>query len=315
MIVRRTYLAAAFSALVAVPLSARAQTVTPILAVDVREDGIIGRFEAAPDAHAATAVLLLGGSEGGLPPAKDAEDLARAGHPVLALAYFKSWQGKPEGLPATLKAIPLEYFFRAIDWLKRQPQVDPRHIVVIGQSRGAELALLLASLRPDLAGVIAFAPSDRVWSGLSTFGLRLAEQPPAWTLGGKAVPYQQVAAETGAPMRAGFEHALEVPAARIRMERIRGPVLLFSSKSDAIWPSTSFADGAAAALAKRPNKAPVDNVQYDDASHLLMGTGPGMTTLQVPGTSFRIEFGGTAEATAKARALAWAATKRFLDRL
>lgn len=315
MIGRRALLSAALCALVAVPMWARAQQLPPVSTAEVRQDGIVGRFHAMPDAHAATAVLLLGGSEGGLPPARDADDLARSGHPVLALAYFRNWQGQPQGLPASLTAIPLEYFFRAIDWLKRQPQVDPRRIVVVGQSRGAELALLLASLRPDLAGVIAFSPSDHVWSGLSLFGPRTAEQLPAWTLSGAPIPFQQVAVAQGASMRSGFEHAATLPAARIRVERIPGPVLLISSKADAIWPSTVFADAAAATLAKRPNKAPVENLQFDDASHLLMGTGPGMTTLQFPGTSFRIEFGGTPEGTAKARAAAWTATKRFLAKI
>lgn len=315
MIGRRALLSAALCALVALPMSARAQQLPPVSTAEVRQDGIVGRFHAMPDAHAATAVLLLGGSEGGLPPARDADDLARSGHPVLALAYFRNWQGQPQELPASLTAIPLEYFFRAIDWLKRQPEVDPRRIVVVGQSRGAELALLLASLRPDLAGVIAFSPSDHVWSGLSLFGPRTADQQPAWTLGGAPVPYQQVAVAQGTSMRSGFEHAMTIPAARIRVERIPGPVLLISSKADAIWPSTVFADAAAATLAKRPNKAPIENLQFDEASHLLMGTGPGMTTLQFPGTSFRIEFGGTPEGTAKARTAAWAATKRFLDRL
>lgn len=312
MIFRRVFLAAAvLCAFVAVPVAAQVSQL-PLPSVDVRENGIVGRFHAMPDAHAATAVLLLGGSEGGLPPARDADDLARSGHPVLALAYFKNWQGQPAGLPAGLSQIPLEYFFRAIDWLKRQPQVDPRRIVVVGQSRGAELALLLASLRPDLAGVIAFSPSDQVWSGLSIFGPRSAVQQPAWTLNGVPVPYQQVAPASGAPMRAGFEQATVDPAARIHVERITGPVLLLSSKADGIWPSTVFADEAAAMLARRRGKARVENRQFPDASHLLMGTGPGMTTLQFPGTSFRIEFGGTPEGTAEARAAAWAATKRFL---
>ncbi|UYY75838.1 acyl-CoA thioester hydrolase/BAAT C-terminal domain-containing protein [Sphingomonas sp. R1] len=307
--------AAALCALVALPVAAQVPPPPPLPAVDVREDGIVGRFHAVPGTHAATAVLLLGGSEGGLPPARDADDLARNGHPVLALAYFKNWQGQPAGLPASLTEIPLEYFFRAIDWLKRQPQVDPRRVVIIGQSRGAELALLLASLRPDLAGVVAFSPSDRVWSGLSIFGPRAAGQRPAWTRNGVPVPYQQVAETQGAPMRAGFEQAIPDPAAHIQVERITGPVLLVSSKADAIWPSTVYADAAAAILARRRGKVRVENLQFPDASHLLMGTGPGMTTLQIPGTSFRIAFGGTPEGTARARAAAWDATKRFLDRL
>src|SRR5581483_4943151 len=50
------------------------------------------------------AVLVLGGSEGGL-PGFTSRMLAAHGYPSLALAYFKE-----PGLPQTLDRIPLEYF-------------------------------------------------------------------------------------------------------------------------------------------------------------------------------------------------------------
>jgi dienelactone hydrolase len=293
----------------------QAQEITAVEQVEVRQDGIVGRFHFASGARARTAVILLGGSEGGLPPAKDADDLARSGYPTLALGYFKDWRGQPDGLPASLNEIPLEYFFHAIDWLKRQPEVDPDRIVLMGQSRGGELVLLLGSLRPDVAGVIAFSPSDRVWGGLSFFGPPATAPRPAWTLAGNAVPFQKVAPQRGGPMRDWFTRSQPDEAARIPVDRIRGSVLLISSKADALWPSTTFADEAAAALAKRPGKARMENLQFDDAAHLLMGTGPGMTKLQFPGSSFSIDFGGTPEGTAKARAAAWQAAKRFLAKI
>jgi hypothetical protein len=59
----------------------------------------------------------------------------------------------------------------------------------------------------------------------------------------------------------------------------------------------------------------VINLQFDQASHLLMGTGPGMTKFQLPGTQRVFEFGGTVEGTTHARQQAWAAAKRFLAAL
>ncbi len=116
-------------------------------------------------------------------------------------------------------------------------------------------------------------------------------------------------------MRSWFTDAVANQAARIPVERIHGSVLLISSTADAIWPSTVFANEAAAYLAKRHGKARVENLQFDDAAHLLMGIGPGITKLQFPGTNFQIDFGGSPEGTAKARANAWDATKRFLGRI
>jgi uncharacterized protein len=317
MMRRRHVLAASLFALLALASPVHAQQAgqtPPVAQIDVRQDGIVGRFHVEPGAHARTAVILLGGSEGGLPPAKDADDLARSGYPTLALGYFRDWRGQPAGLPASLNDIPLEYFFHAIDWLKHQPQVDPKRIVLMGQSRGGELVLLLGSMRPDLAGVIAFSPSDRVWGGLSFFGPPSGAPRPAWSLAGAAVPFQTLTPERGVPMRQWFERSQPSEAARIPVERIHGPVLLISSKADALWPSTAFADEAAAALRKRRGKTRVENLQFDNAAHLLMGTGPGMTKLQFPGTNFTLDFGGTPEGTAQARDAAWDAAKRFLAR-
>src|SRR5258708_18671618 len=64
-------------------------------------------------------VLVLGGSEGGVPRQRAAW-LASHGFAALALAYFNY-----EDLPPRLEAIPLEYFGRAIGWLMKRPEVAP----------------------------------------------------------------------------------------------------------------------------------------------------------------------------------------------
>ena len=69
------------------------------------ENGFVGRFSAPMDTtmrHAA--VLVIGGSGGGLPFPLLLEALADHGLPTLGVAYF----GEP-GLPKTLSNIPLEY--------------------------------------------------------------------------------------------------------------------------------------------------------------------------------------------------------------
>src|SRR5450755_2966105 len=66
------------------------------------------------------AVLIFGGSEGGLAVADLAGLLASHGYPALALAYF----GAP-GLPANLIRIPLQYFARAARWLRRTAGAAP----------------------------------------------------------------------------------------------------------------------------------------------------------------------------------------------
>lgn len=45
----------------------------------------------------------------------------------------------------------------AVDWLRSQPGVDPRRIVVVGHSEGGLIAAMLAAARPDLAGIVLLA--------------------------------------------------------------------------------------------------------------------------------------------------------------
>jgi hypothetical protein len=77
--------------------------------------GFYGQFwKPAAGTAPRPAVLVFGGSEGGLDDQMFGAALASAGYPTLDIAYF----GEP-GLPSTLKDIPLEYFARALRWLAR----------------------------------------------------------------------------------------------------------------------------------------------------------------------------------------------------
>ena len=117
--------------------------------VDVRDSGLVGRLYAAVGASKRTGVLMLTGSGGGYPEEASARDLARAGFPVFALAYFRDRDGNPPELEQKqLRDVPLEYIFRALDWLKARPEVRADHIAVMGESRGAELALMIGAFGP-----------------------------------------------------------------------------------------------------------------------------------------------------------------------
>ena len=82
----------------------------------VHRDGFAGLlYTSAAVRPGAPAVVVLGGAAGGYDDLP-ALGLAMSGYPALALAYFDE-----PGLPQCLCSIPLEYFARAVGWLRAQP--------------------------------------------------------------------------------------------------------------------------------------------------------------------------------------------------
>jgi dienelactone hydrolase len=184
-----------------------------VLTTDERPQdvGFYGEWIRPLRAHHHTAILLLGGSEGGLSQGQLATTLAGHGYPVLELAYF----GEP-GLPPSLENIPLEYFDRALRWLARQPAADRNRIVSFGSSRGGEAALLIASVFPQIVhAAVGYVPSAIVVPSPYS-------SAPAWTYGGK-------------PVRGATSPI--VPTGWIRVERINGPVFVVGGDDDGLWPS------------------------------------------------------------------------------
>ena len=191
-------------------------------------------------------VVGLGGSEGGNPWAserwkKQRERFLEQDYALLALGYF----GTPNS-PEHLDRISLDGVHAAIMEAARDPRVDGRCIAVIGGSRGAELALLLASHYPEIRAVVAIVPGSAVFPALTdamtTPGFSLRNQPlPFVPMTWAATPHLF----TG-DLRAAFETLMRDTAAMqraaIRVERINGPVQFVSAAKDEMWPSREMAD-------------------------------------------------------------------------
>lgn len=123
-------------------------------------------------------VLVVGGSEGGVPTRKAAW-LASRGYVAFALAYFRF-----ADLPRYLENIPLEYFGSALAWMMQRPEVSPHQLALMGTSRGGELALQLGSLYSQIKAVAAYVPANvRVASCCRDF--RVA----AWTWQGQPLAF------------------------------------------------------------------------------------------------------------------------------
>ena len=250
----------------------------------IRERGLVGEFYAPAGEGKHPAVLVLGGSGGGIPPASGFPGgLASRGYAVFALAYFGV-----EGLPRNLEAIPLEYFGTALAWMSAQPSVDPLRIAVLGSSRGAELALLLGAIYPGIHAVVAYMPSNVVWGGCCD---RMGA--PSWTINRRPIVLRS-----------------EIP-----VEDIHGGVLLISGRDDGVWRSTAMGDAIVDRL-RRHNFAYVyKHLAYDGAGHAIGRPYTPTTDLDDvhhPLTGRLMHLGGTPEGTARAREDAWRQTLTFL---
>jgi dienelactone hydrolase len=284
-----------------------AAAVAPGQPVQIRENGLIGVwYPPAPGARR-PAVLVLGGSEGGIAGGYYlGQKLAAEGYAVFGPAYFGM-----EGLPRNLQDIPLEYFTRAIDWLRAQPGVDRDRIAVYGVSKGGELALLVASRHPEIKAVIAGVPSHVVWQGIN-----YSDWTPhsSWDENGQQapfVPYDLSATFTS--VLDLYQRSLKSVDAHkdaiIPVERINGPVLLITGQADALWPSTEMANRVMARLDANGFKPLHTHLSYPDAGHMAA-----VPPSDDPRTRVVGQFGGTPEGNAKAQADMWKEVLAFLDR-
>ena len=192
------------------------------------ENGLVGTlFRPAGDGPFPT-VLVIGGSQGGQGfSGQCAALLAGHGYASLALSYFAG-----EGLPEHLVGIRLEYFARAMSWLRAQPYARDGGVAVVGRSRGGELALLLGATFPEVRTVVAYCPSNVVWGGIR--GGRMVDRS-AWAYRDRAVPHvaprltpeqeAEIFGKRPIALRALFDvpvDPLAAIAATIPVERIRG---------------------------------------------------------------------------------------------
>ncbi|WP_216215652.1 acyl-CoA thioester hydrolase/BAAT C-terminal domain-containing protein [Amycolatopsis aidingensis] len=290
----------------------------------VLEGGLSGVLCVPADPGPAPGVLLLGGSEGGLHE-RDARMLAAEGFTVLALAYF----GAP-GLPPGLVRVPLEYFFRALDVLAGQPLAGQR-FGVLGGSRGAEAALLLAAHDPRVGAVAGVVGGGVVTQGIDyrRGGLLdiLGTPAPPWTLRGEPLPYlpYTLSEELRACVRSGQpvplarafrpppEDPAELERVSIPVERIRGPVLLLSAADDRMWPGADYCQVAMDRLSAAGHPHDFRHRVFPGAGHGIAGPpGAPLTSTTSPGPGVTFDLGGSPEATTMARAEAWADSVEFL---
>jgi hypothetical protein len=195
----------------------------------------------APDRATGVGALVLAGSRGRADSPR-AELLAR--HGVLAESI--QWFGGP-GQHDGPWEIPIELFLHRVAELAK----DCDRVIVLGASFGSEAALLTGAHSAEVAAVVAFAPSDVVWTGVTSDGRATSH----WTLDGEPLPHvpfiEGWEPDQDPPAYLDFYRACRqrfpdrIAAATIPVERIQH-VVAVAGGNDQVWPAGTHAQAIAA---------------------------------------------------------------------
>lgn len=292
---------------------------------EIRDQGLVGTLflPAGPGPH--PAVLVLNGSGGGLNEPRAAL-YASHGYAALALGYFKA-----PGLSDYISNTPLEYFETALQWLHAELRPKKGFVALSGQSRGGELVLLLGSLFPELvSAVIGYVPGAVVHSAQNACDPATGREGPAWLYRGQALPHlwENNRTASWAPWDEGpqprrhanalltaLQDAEAVERARIRVERIHGPVLLLSATDDGSWPSSLYGRMVVERLAQHGHPHAVEQLDFEGAGHSIVF--PYVPTTQLtyahPVSGRLSTTGGAPAPNAHADEASWAGVLRFLE--
>ena len=220
-------------------------------------------------------MIVMSGSNGGMTlTAKEAEFYHNNGIPALALALFGTKQTQKD-----LDRVPVEYVERAVIWLKKRGY---KNIGIDGTSKGSEMALLAASLIPEISCVIARVPSFFISEGLSGTGKnKTPSGTSCWSWRGKELSYAPYRARKFNMIKMlmkekelhiiSFNRGKKVtPETVIRIQRIKAPILFISSRHDEVWDSYKSSVIMERILDKKNFPYPHRHIAYDYLSHAML---------------------------------------------
>ncbi|MGN0351018.1 MAG: acyl-CoA thioester hydrolase/BAAT C-terminal domain-containing protein [Roseburia sp.] len=223
------------------------------------------------DGYKYKVMIVMSGSEGGLEHAgKTARFLQDNGIPALAFGYFKT-----KHTEKYLNRIPLELIREAIDYLK---ELGYQKIGIEGISKGAEYALAASIHFSELSCVIVKTPS---W--FYSEGLRKG-QPSGdccWSYHGMSLPYTPYTIRHFKMMKMLWEakeyNLLKLNESKkvseesvIPVEKIKAPILMFSTVRDTVWSSVESCEKICDRLKEKQFVYPYKHVRFEHMSHMML---------------------------------------------
>ncbi|XP_077320661.1 acyl-coenzyme A thioesterase 1-like [Lithobates pipiens] len=271
--------------------------------IPVREGRVRATLFIPPGPGPFPGIIDLYGTGGGLMEHR-ASLLANYGFVTMALAFFGY-----DDLPSHLGGLHLDYFREALEFLKQHPKVNKQEIGIIGISKGAELAISMATFLPGIKAVVSICGCN-------------ANTMAPLPCDGFVLPFLGYIAEKVKLTETGeldFSESMENPMdpvfqeCLIPAERSSASFLLLSGLDDKNWPSALYSEQFVARL--KEHKKEVESFYYPGAGHLLeppyfpLCNASYHKLLGMP-----ILWGGQLRAHAKAQEDAWKKILRFFSK-
>jgi dienelactone hydrolase len=267
-------------------------------------------------------VIILGGSEGGDSAGRRfGLKLAARGFAAVSYPYYSPNTPRGQevpGLPKDFIDIPIDGLDALYKTLAARNDIDSTQVALMGGSKGAEMALLSASLLPWVKAVVAIAPSDLVWEGFAMDRMLEAGRYGSFSYQGKTLPYTPNAGldkafATTQPVLAHIyiegrkAYPERAKAARIAVENFKGKLLLIAGGDDQMWPSLDMANNIV--NSRKAAGLETELLAFPKAGHLVGGDGYSPNDYYTP-----FAMGGNAREDGHAQTVAWPATMVFLKK-
>lgn len=245
-------------------------------------DGFYGVYYPNSTSSGKTMIAMLGDSSDDRMVVSGVKWLHKRGCNVMAMSPGKKEYGHHD--------YPLERIERAIAFLKAR---GDRKIGIVGASTTGMVALVAASLFPEITLTIALTPPDFIMEGFFKGDRDGAKEWPSdgsslsWQ--GKPLPYlpyayrhpkywHQILADAKAggdriasrPMFDESERLHPVQETeKIRVEDIRGKVILVGAEDDVLWDTCKYIRRMLARLDALPHACEAETLLYEHGTHFV----------------------------------------------
>ncbi|CAI9607338.1 unnamed protein product [Staurois parvus] len=272
--------------------------------LQVREGRLRGALFIPPGDGPFQGVIDLFGGNGGLTEFRSSL-LASRGFATLALAFFAY-----EDLPKTLNSLDLKYFEEAAQFLSSHPKVCKSGVGVIGVSKGAEMALAMASYFPQIAAAVCINGPTVITGNAVSYGDLILPGIPYQTERMLFTPSEayEMSRLYGDPTKP------ENQACVLPLEKAKGPILFLVGEKDQNHDSLHFAR-MSLARAKKCGKMDVYMKSYPGAGHLIEPPcSPFCPASKLSSTQISIMWGGELVPHCQAQEISWPIIQDFLRR-